>query len=370
VNDTDAFNTAATVNSAHVAAASAANAWAAAKLGIADYAAPPHTNAHRCISQPLALSLLLALLSACVPLSNKPGAPAIPDEPINDQTAVGNCDNNIVADYPGGHKRGSSTIRCTKEISDISQLIATLKPGSTLLVLDIDDTLLTSDTFFGSDGWYEWLKKPGTPKDAQPLCKFDIIALNYEAGTQHAVEGKAGVDFVNGISLPKLLLTSRSAYYRGGTERELLAAAYQFPANFLSGSDGISWVDHDTTEKVVDAPVSYANGIEMITGHKKGKLLLDLFTRLKALGHKQKFNNIILVDDGAKNINSLHAYLPAKGYNYYGYWYRRVVKGPDLATDDVNKAVETLGDWQGLVRERYLTRWERWELGSSVGCGK
>lgn len=314
--------------------------------------------------------LTLALfVSGCASVSTVSTDPSIPDAPITDTTTGGDCDNNIVAQYPGQGKRGSSTIRCTKQIADIGSLIDTLKPKSTLLVLDIDDTLLTSDTFFGSDSWYEWLKA-GAPANAKPLCTFDIIALNYEAGTQSPVEGKPGVAFVNDISLPKLLLTSRSANYRGGTERELLNAQYVLPANFLSGSDGISWTDHDISLKPVDVPISYANGIQMVTGRNKGKLLLELFNRLKALKHGRKFKNIILVDDGAKNINALHAHLPKAGYNYYGYWYRNVTKGPKPGSSDAKDAEVALADWQGLVRNQYSKRWTRWNVADGKECGK
>lgn len=313
--------------------------------------------------------IIIALASGCTSVSTRSDAPAIPDAPINEHTSVGACDNNIVAEYPGHRGRGSSTLRCTKSITDIKDLIGSLNPKSTLLVMDIDDTLLTSDTFFGSDSWYEWLKSDQAPSAAKPSCKFDIIALNYESGTQHAVEGAASVAYINGVNLPKLLLTSRNPYYRAGTERELLAAGYEFPANFLAGSDGISWNDIDPVSRQ-SAPISYANGIQMTTGRKKGKMLLELLRRLKSLKHGQNFKNIILVDDGPQNINSLHAELPKAGYNYYGYWYRRVDKlAPKAGTPAADEATKALNDWRELIDAHYPNRGARWQLPNGEGCG-
>jgi hypothetical protein len=312
-------------------------------------------------------SLAIALLVSGCATHRVVEDPAVPAAPLSETTDDGGCDDNVIASYPGTRGRGDSTIRCTREIADIGPLLAKLHPATTLLVLDIDDTLLTSDTFFGSDGWYEWLRQTSTPANAQPLCKFDMIALNYEAATQHAVEGDAGVAFVNGVTAPKLLLTSRSANYRGGTERELVRAAYTLPRNLLAGSDGISWMDDNAALRPPSVPISYFNGIQMVTGRDKGEMLVELLARLKALKRPQKFTDVILVDDGYRNINALHAALPKHGYDYHGYWYKRVVKGPVEGTGDVAEAVDALAQWQTLIADRYPDRWSRWN--GKDGCG-
>ena len=315
----------------------------------------------------LLLSLAITLLVSGCAAHRVIEDPAVPNAPLSDTTADGGCEDNVIASYPGTRGRGDSTIRCTREITDVGALLAKLDPATTLLVLDIDDTLLTSDTFFGSDSWYEWLRETGTPAAAQPLCKFDMIALNYEAATQLAVEGDAGVAFVNGVTVPKLLLTSRSANYRGGTERELARAAYALPRNLLAGSDGISWMDENAALRPPSVPISYFNGIQMVTGRDKGEMLIALFARLKAQKRPRKFTDVILVDDGYRNINALHAALPKHGYDYHGYWYRRVVKGPIDGSGDVADAVDALAQWQQLIADRYPKRSARWN--GQDGCG-
>ena len=317
----------------------------------------------------LMLSFATLFVAACSTNPARTVAPIAstspPHAPLNETTDVGECDDNVLLQFPAGDGKGSSTLRCTKTINSIEGLIGTLNPQTTLLVLDIDDTLLTSQTLFGSDSWYEWETALANGTPGKPQCEFDMIALSYEAGTQEPVEGKAGVAFVNKLTLPKLLLTSRSPNYRGGTERELLYTQYALPANFLPETHGFSWME-PTSRKPV--PISYANGILMTTGRDKGKMLLKFFDRLAELEHPQQFTDIILVDDGFKNINAmhnaLHALLPdGKTYNYHGYLYKGVDKVHDAKR--LQNTKRALRKWERLIRDVYPERSRRWNAASA-----
>ncbi len=316
------------------------------------------------------LSLLVLLVCACAPMSPKPEVPAAPPgpmpTPLNEHSELAACDGNVLMQFAADTSKGSSTLRCVSTMRSIERDLAGLDPARTLLVLDIDDTLLTSSTLFGSDSWYEWetALADGTP--GKPQCEYDLIALHYEAGTQQAVE-KGGVEFINAQSFPKLLLTSRNPYYRGGTERELQRAGYQLPGNFLAESYGTSWMEASSKGPV---PVVYSNGILMTTGRDKGKMLLKLFSRLAELEHPQQFSDIVLVDDGYKNINAmhnaLHAEIPGARYNFHGYLYKGVSKERDpkklKATD------RAMRQWQELIRKLYRQRSDRWNA-KPAQCG-
>lgn len=331
------------------ATVSARNIVGAASAAIPPHAAPTISAQHRRIFSTLALSLLLALLSACKTLPTHEVAPA-----------ANACANIPIIEVPATAQRGSTTIRCITSYTGNTDLLNTLKLDSLLLVLDIDDTLLTSDTFFGSDRWYEWqTSKDIDPKD-KVRCLFDVIALNYEAGTQHAVEGDAGAAFISKLKVPKLLLTSRSAYARGGTERELLHAKYELPINLMPSNHGSSWINVRSGKP---APISYANGIQMVTGRDKGQSLLDLLTFLKL-----HYDNIVLVDDGEANITSLRQALPAAGINYYGFHYKGVDKS--FGDGDKQQARAAWGSWSELMEKRYPNRWARWGERDDKGCGK
>jgi hypothetical protein len=346
-----------------VGAASAANIHAAAMPGIAAHAAP---------TSRVALSLLLALLCACAPIAQRETPPeptsvlyGNPDEV--DEAALKACNGDApVVAIPAANGRGSTDIRCIQAYTGNKTLLDTLKRGSLLLVLDIDDTLLTSDTFFGSDRWYEWQNSLGKTDPDKVKCLFDVIALNYEAGTQHAVEEKTGgVAFINGLKVPKILLTSRGAYSRGGTERELLHAGYELPINLMPSNHGSSWINVRSGKP---APISYANGIQMVTGRDKGQSLLDLLTF-----HKLRYDNIVLIDDGEANIRSLRQALAAVGINYYGFHYKGVPKKPESVEkekEEKDEARAAWASWSELMEKRYPSRWARWWEKDGEGCGK
>ena len=78
-----------------------------------------------------------------------------------------------------------SEVRASHDLADIAPALAE-STKRTLLVLDIDDTLLTSDGFFGSDKWYEWQKTLPAGDPGKVPCLFDVISLNYETGGQRA----------------------------------------------------------------------------------------------------------------------------------------------------------------------------------------
>ncbi len=276
-----------------------------------------------------------------------------------------NGDAPVVA-IPATTGRGSTDIRCIKAYTGNKTLLDTLKLNSVLLVLDIDDTLLTSDTFFGSDRWYEWQTSKDIAAEDRVRCLFDVIALNYEAGTQHAVEeNTGGVAFINSLKVPKIMLTSRSAYSRGGTERELLHAKYELPINLMPSNHGSSWINVRSGK---NAPISYANGIQMVTGRDKGQSLLDLLTF-----HKLRYDNIVLIDDGEANIRSLRQALGAVGINYYGFHYKGVRKKPENAEREKaekDEARAAWASWSNLMETRYPTRWMRWGEKDEKECGK
>ena len=103
--------------------------------------------------------LLLALLTACV------GQPPRP--------------NGIAA---------ASQVVEIDDLARVAPAVADNGGRRTLLVLDIDDTLLTSAGFFGSDAWYEWQKTLPAGDPGKVACLFDVISLNYEAGAQQATQ--------------------------------------------------------------------------------------------------------------------------------------------------------------------------------------
>ena len=211
-----------------------------------------------------------------------------------------------------------SEVRTIRDFHEVAQLMADLSAPTTLLVLDIDDTLLTSETFFGSDQWFAWQYNSALPVD-KVKCLFDVQALSYEIGTMRLPQ--EGIpSLVAGLAVDKLILTSRSPVSRSPTERELLLAKYELPPQLTANGEALEFVSLGGL-----GPLTYANGIFMSKGGNKGVLLLELLERIG-----RSYETVVLVDDGKKNIDAMQAALAQARISYYGFHYIAVDKPKEL----------------------------------------
>ncbi|MDI1252350.1 DUF2608 domain-containing protein [Thermomonas sp.] len=256
------------------------------------------------------------------------------------------CAGTPVAHAPASHAPESQVT----DIQDLAQIAAALAENGrrrTLLVMDIDDTLLTSQGFFGSDRWYEWQKHLQANDPAKVPCLFDVISLNYEAGTQQLTQPD-GPALINAFPGDKLMLTSRNPLYRGGTVRTLHDAGYALPMPLAGQTGGSSW----RWRKAPDAresEVSYDQGIFMTAGQDKGLMLLDLLGRLKL-----HYDRVLLVDDGDTNIRNMQSVLRDAGIDYHGLHYTRVDK--TVSKSDAKAGLQGWQTWQVLLSATYPER--------------
>lgn len=257
-----------------------------------------------------------------------------------------------------------SQVTEVKELARINDALVEAAGKKVLLVLDIDDTLLTSSTFFGSDAWYEWQKHLPEGDPGRVACRFDVIAMNYELGTQRVTEPGAPA-LINGLDVDTLLLTSRSGMYRAATERELLKAGYALPAMLDeracecddesgrdSREDGIiyRWMKEAGAKPVT---VSYDRGLFMTAGQDKGRMLRNLLERRGI-----HYDHVILVDDGRPNIDAMKAALADAGVDYHGLWYTRVDKTPFP-----QEGIDGWAALKDLLRTTFPERLARFEAG-------
>lgn len=243
-----------------------------------------------------------------------------------------------------------------RDIDDLALVAPALAESGqrTLLVLDIDDTLLTSTGFFGSDTWYEWQKTLPAGDPGKVPCLFDVISLNYETGTQRPTQPD-GPALINALPNDKLLLTSRNPLSRGGTLRTLHDAGYALPAMLGGQTEGRSW-DFRRSADANPVRVLYDQGLFMTTGQDKGLALLDLLRRSGL-----HYPRVVLVDDGQKNIDAMRAALRTAGIDYLGLHYTRVDKTIDQTAANAGRA-----GWQGwrqLLAGLYPQRLQALESG-------
>ena len=247
----------------------------------------------------------------------------------------------------------ASEVRSTDDLGAIAAALAE-SPKRTLLVLDIDDTLLTSVGFFGSDSWYEWQQGLKADDPGKVPCLFDVISLNYETGGQRATQPD-GPALVNAVQVDKLLLTSRNPLYRGGTLRTLRDAGYALPAPLAGQADGSSW-DFRKAPDAAPVRITYDQGVFMTTGQDKGLALLALLQRLHT-----RYDRVVLVDDGKKNIDNMQNALRKAGVDYLGLHYLRVDKS--IAAADAQAGRAGWQAWQRLLGEVYPQRLQALQQG-------
>lgn len=259
---------------------------------------------------------------------------------------------------PAPSKRGAadatSEVIDTQDLVDVFKVLSQPHQGRTLLVLDIDDTLLTSTTFFGSDAWYEWQKSLSPQAAGYVPCKFDVIAMNYEAGTQLPTQDDA-VAAINAIPLDKIIVTARSPMYRGGTLRELKKAGYKLPAPLEPALAGAIY-EYQQDPNVPGVTVSYHEGVLMTGGQNKGSVLLDLLKHLQV-----SYTRIVLADDGEKNITDMREAMASAGIAYRGVHYTRINKTVDAQREQ--EGIAGWKAWQQLLSTTYPERLERMKTG-------
>jgi hypothetical protein len=243
-----------------------------------------------------------------------------------------------------------------REIADLAAVGPALaeRRDRTLLVLDIDDTLLTSTGFFGSDKWYEWQKGLDAGDPGKVPCLFDVISLNYETGSQQPTQAD-GPALLNGLAVDTLMLTSRNPLYRGGTLRTLREAGYALPAPLPGNAGGRSW-DWRKTPEARPVHLVYDQGVFMTSGQDKGQVLLDLLQRAGL-----RYARVVLVDDGRKNIDNMQAALRTAGIDYLGLHYTRVDKR--ITPADAIAGRQGWQAWRSLLGNVYPQRLQRLESG-------
>lgn len=258
----------------------------------------------------ITLVLLSLVLSACTSTSPSLRSPT-PDQ--RSGTEVG------VASAPGPRLVAPETV---SDLKEVEQFASRLPVASTLVVFDIDDTLLTTVTisssgdhaFYGGDHWYLWQDKQATDLDKVGPCLLDLVEMNYAISPLEATQRDAA-KIVARIPNDKLILTSRGPANRDNTIRELRRAEFK-PLQPTPTSNPL-----DSQEPAGGGKtrwITYSDGIMMTSGLNKGEMLLRL---LKHAG--REYANVILVDDTSKHISNMRAALAAqsKPAAFYGFRY-------------------------------------------------
>jgi len=221
-----------------------------------------------------------------------------------------------------------------------------------LVILDIDNTILTSQEDLGGDIWYQWQR--GELEDIKPTeeqkiknCFYeDVIGLLYELGTMELTDSLLPNYISNWQSAgtPVFALTSRSPKYRTATERELIKRGIDFSLSPLKTIEG----ETPTYDYKLQRDMSYQNGIMMTTGMNKGEMIAHILGRTG-----RSFKAIIFVDDSEKNVKNVRLeYQDNPDIDFTIFHYDKIVRDRIIANGGVivtpKQAKKMAKDWNEL----------------------
>lgn len=191
------------------------------------------------------------------------------------------------------------------------ELIEKYKKSRVLVVLDIDNTLLTMDQDLGGDAWFTWqaglLKtKPKSDllvaKDFAGLLR--VQGMLFAVGSMHPPEKRMPDDVrrlrESGVTVKAL--TSRGPEFSNATMRVLKEHSYEFtPGGNRTEIPDIRGLSADEIKRfgmTRRRPILYRHGVYLAAGQHKGAIVRSLW-QFKKRSHKA----IVFVDDHQKHID-------------------------------------------------------------------
>src|SRR6478672_2740527 len=216
----------------------------------------------------------------------------------------------------------ASELLATKDFADVAatvdQYAKQFGADHVLLVLDIDNTVMSMDDDLGSDHWFEWqnyllTNEPDSPHLVAHTFPglLEAQGILYNRGRMHPTQPDEPqlISNLQQQGIATILLTSRGPEFRGPTQRELKRCGYDFAKTALQVRDISSgeYLPYDPKDPEKSGlmpaelvkyklgeprPVLYANGCFMTAGQHKGMLLLTLLKHAK-----YDIKAIVYVDD-------------------------------------------------------------------------
>lgn len=249
----------------------------------------------------------------------------------------------------------NSTIFSFKDVNNlVTQKTKQYGVENVLVIVDIDNTLLTSNVDLGGDIWYNWQR--GKIKDAIPTKKQkiencfyeDVIGLLYELGTMKLTDSLIPQYLNNwqNKGTTVFALTSRSPRYRTATERELLKNGINLSKSPITQIDGSKAVYNYTLER----EMSYRDGLMMTTGMNKGDMITHILGRTG-----RSYKAIIFVDDSEKNIKDVTTkFKNNTSIDFTVFYFNKIIRDRKIANGGVlitkKQANKMTSDWEKLSK--------------------
>jgi hypothetical protein len=234
-----------------------------------------------------------------------------------------------------------------------------------LVVFDLDNTLLANRQDLGTDQWFEWQKEaiekkqPGAVAadiDGLIAAQSMLYALGRMRPTEPAVADTVRKMQTEGLTT--IVLTARDSGTRDATLRELRANRLDFGARPVGPGFPGRYLPY-RLENTVNAaftaeearrwnlhaprPVSYMDGVYMVSGQHKGAMLRSLLHKTA-----RHFEGIVFVDDKQKNNDHIAAGFVGTGVDVTTIRYTR--EDAEVARFNADPKQTVMRQWQALTK--------------------
>jgi hypothetical protein len=261
------------------------------------------------------------------------------------------------------HTGMSQVIRVeVNNFSDINTLYQDniVNPKTTLLVVDIDDTILTMSQPLGGVGWWDWqsdLLRHHKESSALVAKNFDDLVK-----IQNLLFGLIQMQVTDADVLPFLKkvtqqgaslmgLTARSSDHLNVTLRQLEKNDFFDENNqFIFKSKGLK-LKNGKTSSAGDLEcasfsryVTYYQGVVFLAGEDKGQALMCILNQ-----SEKKYTNILFVDDTLRNVDSVSkAFEKHEGVRVFAVFYTLENAKAQLFLNSPSLQNEADNQWQNI----------------------
>ncbi len=203
------------------------------------------------------------------------------------------------------------------EIKNISEISKYAKDENTLVVFDIDNTILEPDNNdgYGSDQWFSALVKSKTDKGFNTISAIEMVLPEYykahdsiKVKTVEENETLKVINLLQKQKIPVIALTARSLPMTNNTFRELKEINIDLTPTALS--------KQNITFKKNEFPAKYQKGILFVGNNNKGKLLK---TYLSAVSFEP--SKIVMIDDKEHHLKKIETEFKGTKTSFIGLRY-------------------------------------------------
>lgn len=201
------------------------------------------------------------------------------------------------------------------EIQNLSQIVSYINDSS-LILLDIDDTLIRASTYLGSKDWVAFLRRLLSTLKKEAL--IEPLIWNILPQVSFSLVESSSVCLIRQIQNEYLCTIL------GYTARPFIPyKGSDFTIHLLENL-GIHFEQSSNTD-VFNKVLGYKRGVIFTDGVEKGVFLENVLCQIKF-----KYHSVVFVDDRIEQIQSVATILQKHGIDYHCFFYKPLEKLHEL----------------------------------------